>query len=114
MCQELFQKRESGIMLNRNVARKIYRRKNSKGAGKPINLDAYFSAPEDFRVGYTLLKNNDFVPMEVELLQEIGELKKKIKSCSDEAEKKKLTKSLNEKSLALSITLERNKRKKRS
>jgi hypothetical protein len=88
--------------------------KNLKGAGKPINLDAYFNTPEDFRVGYTLLKNNDFVPFEVELLKEIGELKEKIKNCSDEVEKRKLTKLFNEKSLALSITLEKNKRKKRS
>lgn len=88
--------------------------KNLEGAGEPINLDAYFNTPEDFRVGYTLLKNNDFVPAEVELLQKIGELKERIKICSEEYEKKKLTKSLNEKSLALSITLERNKRKKQS
>ena len=88
--------------------------KNLKGAGKPINLDAYFNTPEDFRVGYTLLKNNDFVPAEIVLLQEIGKLKEKIKTCVDEEKKKKLTKSLNEKSLTLSIILERNKRKKRS
>ena len=62
--------------------------KNLKGAGKPINLDAYFAAPADVRVGYTLLKNNDFVPMEVEILREIGELKEKIKTCSNENEKR--------------------------
>ena len=40
---------------------------NLKGAGKPLNLDDYFATPEDIRAGYTLLKNNDFVPPEVEL-----------------------------------------------
>ncbi len=35
---------------------------NLRGAGKPLNLDEYFATPEDIRVGYTLLKNNDFVP----------------------------------------------------
>jgi hypothetical protein len=85
---------------------------NLKGAGKPLNLDAYFSTPEDIRMGYTLLKNNDFVPEEVELLKEIGILREKIKVCADDAEKSILTKKLNEKSLALSIILERNKRKK--
>ena len=86
---------------------------NLKNAGKPLKLDDYFAAPEDIRAGYTLLKNNDFVPPEVELLKEIGELKEKIKNCDDEAKKKLLNKNLNEKSLALAIILERNKLRKR-
>lgn len=85
---------------------------NLRGAGKPLNLDDYFAAPEDIRVGYTLLKNNDFVPQEVELLKDIGTIKEKLKNCTDEAEKKILIKNLNEKSLALAIILERNKRKR--
>jgi hypothetical protein len=85
---------------------------NLRGAGKPLDLDDYFATPEDIRVGYTLLKNNDFVPPEIELLKEIGVLREKIKDCPDEAEKKALNKTLNEKSLALTLILERNKRKK--
>ena len=85
---------------------------NLKGAGKPLNLDDYFAAPEDIRAGYALLKNNEFVPPEVELLKEIGILREKINNCSCESEKKALTKNHNEKSLALTLILERNKRKK--
>jgi len=85
---------------------------NLKGAGKPLNLDDYFATPEDIRVGYTLLKNNDFVPAEVILLKEIGELRAQIDACVDAQEKTSLTKNLNEKSLALSLILERNKRKR--
>ncbi len=85
---------------------------NLKGAGKPLNLDDYFAAPEDIRAGYTLLKNNDFVPQEVELLKELADLREKIKNCSDDHEKKILTKKLNEKNLALTMILERNKRRK--
>lgn len=85
---------------------------NLKGAGKPLNLDDYFTTPEDIRVGYTLLKNNDFVPQEVELLKEIGILREKIKNCSDESEKKALNKKLNEKNLALTMILERNRQKR--
>jgi hypothetical protein len=85
---------------------------NLKGAGKPLNLDDYFATPEDIRVGYTMLKNNDFVPPEIELLKEIGVLREKIKASADESEKKSLTKHLNEKSLALTLILERNKRKR--
>ena len=85
---------------------------NLKGAGKPLNLDEYFATPEDIRVGYTLLKNNDFVPAEVVLLKEIGDLREKIEACADENEKKVLKKNLHEKSLALTMILERNKRKR--
>jgi hypothetical protein len=85
---------------------------NLKGAGKPLNLDDYFAAPEDIRAGYAMLKNNDFVPPEIELLKEIGILREKIKNSADEAEKKVLSKNLNEKSLALTLILERNKRKR--
>lgn len=85
---------------------------NLKGAGKPLNLDAYFAAPEDIRLGYTLLKNNEFVPEEVELLREIGVLREKLKNCAGDAEKQAVIKTLNEKSLALTIILERNKRKR--
>lgn len=85
---------------------------NLEGKGKPINLDAYFATPEDIRLGYSVLKANKFVPEEVDRLKEIGELKEKLKNCNDDAERAKLTKTLNEKNLALAIILERNRRKR--
>ena len=50
---------------------------NLEGKGKPIDLSGYFAAPEDVRMGYAMLKSNNFVPEEVELLKEIGRLKAK-------------------------------------
>ena len=47
---------------------------NLEGTGKPLCLDEYFAASEDSRVGYALLQVNKFVPLEVELLKEIGKL----------------------------------------
>ena len=85
---------------------------NLKGAGKPLNLDDYFATPEDIRVGYTMLKNNDFVPPEIELLKEIGILREQIKASASEEERKALNKKLSERQLALTLILERNKRKK--
>ena len=82
---------------------------NLEGAGKPLNIDDYFAAPEDLRMGYSVLKSNKFVPAEVDLLREMGELKEKVKNCPDETEKKKLNKILQERSLALSLLMERNK-----
>lgn len=86
---------------------------NLEGAGRPINLDGYFSTPEDLRVGYSVLKSSRFVPEEVDRLKEIGELKEQIKNCADDAQKKNLTKILNEKQLAFDLIMERNRRGRR-
>jgi hypothetical protein len=87
--------------------------KNLRGEGKPLNLDAYFATPEDVRLGYSVLKSNEFVPEEVDRLKEIGELKQKLETCADETEKARLKKALSEKELAFSLILERNKRRGR-
>ena len=84
---------------------------NLEGKGKPINLDEYFATPEDLRVGYSVLKAQKFAPEEAYRLKEIGDLKEKVKGCQDAEEKQKLVRELNEKTMALSIILERNRRK---
>lgn len=86
---------------------------NLEGAGKPLDLDSYFATPEDLRMGYSVLKSNKFVPLEVDMLKEIGELKEKVKACADEAERKKLNKILQEKTLGLTMLMERNRLRKR-
>ncbi len=86
---------------------------NLEGAGKPIDLTVYFNTPSEFRAGYSLLKSNKFVPEEVEIMRDIGELKEKIKICAKaEEELDKLKKTLNEKQLNLSILIERNRRRR--
>lgn len=86
---------------------------NLEGAGKPLDLDQYFNTPEDLRVGYSVLKSSRFVPEEVSRLKEIGELKEKIKNCENEAQKKILTKNLNEKTLAFNLIMERNRKSRK-
>ncbi len=54
-----------------------------KGAGKPLDLNNYFNTPEDARMGYSILKSNDFVPEEVEMLKEMNGLREKIKFCAE-------------------------------
>jgi len=85
---------------------------NLKGKGEPIDLNSYFNTPAEYRMGHSVLKANNFVPEEVEILREIGLLKEKIKTAADESERKSLNKTLNEKTLTLSIILERNKRRR--
>ena len=48
---------------------------NLEGKGKPLDHSAYFAAPTDVRLGYSMLKSNGFVPEEVEILKEIEALK---------------------------------------
>ena len=85
---------------------------NLKGKGKPLNLDDYFNTPEDVRMGFSILKSNDFVPEEVERLKEIAEIREKLTIATDEDETRSLDKALRDKTLELSLILERNKRKK--
>ncbi len=85
---------------------------NLEGAGKPLDLDAYFNTPEDLRMGYSVLKSAKIVPEEIDRLKEIGDLKEKIKFSTSESETRKLTKILNERVLAFNLLMERNKRKR--
>jgi len=47
---------------------------NLPGHGKPLDHTEYFSHPEEHRIAARLLKNSGFVPPEVELMRERGEL----------------------------------------
>src|SRR5688572_23281257 len=82
---------------------------NLEGKGKPIDLNDYFATPEDVRMGYSVLKSNDIVPEEVERLKEIGELREKLNTCSEE-ERPAIAKLLRDRELAMSLIRERNKR----
>ena len=80
------------------------------GKGKPIDLSAYFETPEELRMAYSMLKSNNFVPEEVEILKDINELKKRLSVCSDENEKSKIKKELNDKNYAFNMLIEKRKR----
>ena len=84
---------------------------NLEGAGKPLNLDEYFSLPEDVRAGFTLLKNSGVIPQEVSLLKEIAVLKEKLSKQTDETKRKNLIKEIADKQLAFDLLMERNRRK---
>jgi len=81
------------------------------GEGKPLDLDAYFNTPEDLRMAFSILKSNDFVPEEVGILKEIAALKEELKSTDDERREADLRKRLHERSLALSLLLEKRRRR---
>ena len=83
---------------------------NLSGKGKPLDLEAYFNTPEDLRMAYSILKSNDFVPEEVEIMKEISSLKDRLGTIGDESEQATLRKKLEERSLALSLLLDRRRR----
>ena len=85
---------------------------NLRGMGKPLDLTAYFNTPEDLRLAYALLKSNEFVPEEVEMLREITILKEKIEACSNDEDRNVLIKKLNEQNLAFSVAIEKYKKRK--
>lgn len=84
------------------------------GAGKPIDLSAYFDTPEEVRVAYSVLKSADILPQEAELLKEIAALKDAADAEKNAAKKKRLLKTLSEKHLAFNLLMERQKRMKRA
>lgn len=80
------------------------------GKGKPIDLRAYFETPEDLRMAYSILKSNNFVPEEVEVLKDIEALKKRVETCSDESQKSRLKKEITEKTYTFNMLIEKRRR----
>lgn len=82
------------------------------GIGKPLNLDEYFSWPEDQRAGISLLKSSGCVPFEVELIGEINRLREKIEKCSDESAKANFQRRLQEEEVQLNLRIEQSRRRR--
>ena len=84
---------------------------NLPGKGKPLDLRAYFETPEDLRMAYSILKSNNFVPEEVEMLKDIDALKKRLEASSDEEQKSRLKKEITDRTYTFSMLIEKRKRK---
>lgn len=82
---------------------------NLRGKGRRVDLSEYFSAPEEWRAAYALMKNADVLPREVELLQEIAVLKAQLAE-RPEAERAACQRELADKMMQLNLLLERRKR----
>lgn len=79
------------------------------GAGKPLDLSAYFDTPEEVRLAYSILKNADLLPREAELLKEIAILKEELEACTDDPRRKKLRRAIENRLLNYRILTERRK-----
>ena len=83
---------------------------NLPGAGKPIDLSAYFDTPEEVRVAYSVLKSADILPQEAELLKEIAALKDAAAATKDSKKRARLLKAADDKRLQFNLMMDRQKR----
>ena len=83
---------------------------NLPGRGKPIDLEAYFRTPEDLRMAYSMLKNSNFVPAEVQLLKDIEALREQLATCADADKRNQLNKAIKEKTLNFTVLMEKHRR----
>jgi hypothetical protein len=86
---------------------------NLPGKGKPLDLDAYFAAPEEWRMAYSVLRSAGYLPEEVQLLKEIAVLKEKLAACTDEPERERLGREIQQKNIAFRELVERYRRPRR-
>lgn len=76
------------------------------GAGKPIDLTDYFNAQEDVRVAHAMLKNAAIIPIEVELLNRIAQLRTAASSASGEPQQREIRRKIAALQLELNLRLE--------
>ena len=82
---------------------------NLPGAGKPIDLDGYFTLPEHLRVAFSILKSANCVPAEVELLNEIAALEQRLQE-APEPQLPAIRRELTDRRTRLAVVLERARR----
>ncbi len=86
---------------------------NLPGQGKPLNLEAYFALPEDERMAITMLRNAGYAPEEIQLLRDIAELKQKLAAAEDDASRRAISKTMDDKMLAYNILLDRRRARRK-
>jgi hypothetical protein len=79
---------------------------NLPGTGKPLNLEEYFSTPEDLRMAFSILKNAGCAPAEVELLNDVSRLEHAVAETSDAATRQELQRTLLQRQMQLASALE--------
>jgi hypothetical protein len=80
------------------------------GAGQPLNLEDYFSTPEDLRMAYSILRSAHCAPVEVQLLSEIARLERALAQSEDATTRKSLQRALQDRQTQLSVMLEQRSR----
>ena len=79
-----------------------------EGRGRPVDLEAYFSTPEELRAGYAVLKNAGVLPEEAAVLRELNEAAARLEACQDEKEREQLRRVVRDLQLKYDLWVERN------
>ena len=78
-----------------------------EGRGRPVDLEAYFSTPEELRAGFAVLKNAGVLPEEAALLKELNELAERLEGSRDAGERERLRREAVELKLKYDLLVER-------
>jgi hypothetical protein len=78
-----------------------------EGAGRPVDLDAYFAAPEGLRAGFAVLKNAGVLPEEAAVLKELNGLAARLEGARDEGERARLRREAADLKLKYDLMVER-------
>ena len=81
------------------------------GRGQPLNLDEYFSTPEDIRMAYSVLKNANCSPPEVQLMSEVSRLERAVAQTPDPVVRQSLQQELANRRTELAMLQERGRRR---
>lgn len=78
-----------------------------EGAGRPVNLEAYFNTPEELRAAYAVLKNAGVLPEEAAVLKALNEATARLQDCRDEREREHLSRAVRDLQLKYDLLVER-------
>ena len=81
------------------------------GHGKPVVLEDFSEVPEHLRLGFKILKNAGVLPVELELRNELAELREQLAHCRDAETQKRLRARINAADLKYNLLMERNSRR---
>jgi len=76
------------------------------GAGRRVDLSAYFETPEELRLAYSMLKNADLLPPEVELTKQISAHEDAVKHATNDGERKVATRHLQNLRLRFNVLMD--------
>lgn len=86
---------------------------NLPNKGKKLDLTEYFNTPEDVRLAASMLKNAGVKPREVDILNEIAELKERLAACEDSGEQASIRERIQYLQIGLNLAMERIRQKRK-
>ena len=87
--------------------------RSGPGFGKPLNLDdGFLETPEELRMAHKVLKNAGYVPAEIEMLQQLAQLREQLSATSDARQQRELKVKIAKLQQKVTMTLEAMRRKR--